>query len=261
MAARPSLMALAAIVAAAMARAGDGPPEPAYPHKSVTKREIGAGPRSYSLFEPAEPTPKRAPVVVFHHGWLAMNPGVYGAWIEHLVRSGHIVIYPRYMDVDTPVPEYLPNAIAGIVDALGVLEMSPAHVKPDRSRFALVGHSTGGVLSVQMAALAKSEGLPEPRAVVAVTPGEVLRTKGPGLADVPASPSWRSSPPSTTSSPATATPGASTARRPPSPPRARNTSSTGPTSAADRGSGPTTWPRPPRTPTSTPATARSASSR
>ena len=54
-----------------------------------------------------------------------MNPGVYGAWIEHLVRSGQIVIYPRYMDVDTPVPDYLPNAVAGIVDALGVLEIVP----------------------------------------------------------------------------------------------------------------------------------------
>ena len=182
---RPSLIALGAILATATARGGDGPAEPTYPHKSVTRREIGTGPRSYFLFEPAEPTPKHAPVVVFHHGWLAMNPGVYGAWIEHLVRSGNVVIYPRYMDVDTPVPEYLPNAIAGIIDAFGVLEMSPAHVKPDRSRFALVGHSMGGVISVQVAALAKSRGLPDPKAVVAVTPGEVLRTKGPNLADVP----------------------------------------------------------------------------
>ena len=107
-------------------------------------------------------------MVVFHHGWLAMNPEVYGAWIEHLVRRGHIVIYPRYMEVETPVPEYLPNASAAIVDAVGVLEMSPAHVKPDRSRFgAAVGRFDGGVLSVQVAALAKSLGLPEPKAVVA----------------------------------------------------------------------------------------------
>lgn len=179
---RPTLLLIAALVASAPARGGD---DPAYPHKSVAKTEIGTGPTSYFLFEPADPTPKRAPVVVFHHGWLAMNPGVYGAWIEHLVRRGHIVIYPRYMEVETPVPEYLPNALAGIVDALGVLEMSPAHVKPDRARFALVGHSTGGVLSVQAAALAKSRGLPEPKAVVAVTPGEVLRTRGPDLAEFP----------------------------------------------------------------------------
>jgi dienelactone hydrolase len=182
---RPSLLLLAALAIAPIARAGEAPAAPAYPHKSVTKREIGAGPQSYFLFEPAEPTPKRAPVVVFHHGWLAMNPGVYGAWIEHLVREGHIVIYPRFMEVETPVTEYLSNSATAVVDAFGVLETSPAHVKPDRSRFALIGHSTGGMLSVQMAAQAKSLALPEPKAVVAVTPGEVLRTKGPNLADVP----------------------------------------------------------------------------
>jgi dienelactone hydrolase len=185
MATRPLLLALVVSLAAPIARAGDAP-RPSYPHRSVTKRIIGTGPKSYGLFEPADPTPKRAPVVVFLHGWLAMNPGVYGAWIEHLARSGHVVIYPRFMEVETPVTDYLPNAEAGIIDALGVLEMSPAHVKPDRSRFALVGHSTGGVLAVQVAAHAKGLGLPEPKAVVVATPGEVLRTRGPDLADVPA---------------------------------------------------------------------------
>ena len=40
------------------------------------------------------PSPKRAPVVVFFHGWFAVNPGFYGAWIDHLVRNGRIVIFP-----------------------------------------------------------------------------------------------------------------------------------------------------------------------
>ena len=44
----------------------------------------------------AVPTPEVAPVVVFNHGWFAVNPGVYGAWIEHMVRKGRIVIAPRY---------------------------------------------------------------------------------------------------------------------------------------------------------------------
>src|SRR4051812_41913984 len=61
---------------------------PAYPHRAVRRQQVGSGARSYWLFEPADPTPARAPVVVFHHGWLATNPGVYGAWIEHLVRQG-----------------------------------------------------------------------------------------------------------------------------------------------------------------------------
>jgi acetyl esterase/lipase len=182
-----ALTCLLALTVALPARAADdGRGEAVYPHKSVRKTEIGSGPRSYTLFEPAEPTPQIAPVVVFHHGWLAMNPGVYGAWIDHLARRGFVVIYPRYMEPETPVNEYLPNVLDAIVDAFDVLETSPAHVKPDRQKFALIGHSTGGVLSIQAAALAESRGLPAPRAVVAVTPGEVLRPKGPSLAGVPA---------------------------------------------------------------------------
>jgi acetyl esterase/lipase len=180
-----ALAALAVVVPRLDAEDNDRGVEPFYPHKSVRQTEIGTGPRSYILFEPADPTPTRAPVVVFHHGWLAMNPGVYGAWIDHLVRSGNIVIYPRFMESDTPVPDYLPNTLAAVVDAFDVLESSPAHIKPDRRRFALLGHSTGGVLSVQVAALARSRGLPEPRAVIAVTPGDVLRARGPNLADIP----------------------------------------------------------------------------
>src|SRR6516164_3184156 len=63
------------------------------PHGAVRRYEIGQGPRSYWLFEPEQPRPERAPVVVFLHGWFAVNPGFYGAWIDHLVRDGKIVIF------------------------------------------------------------------------------------------------------------------------------------------------------------------------
>ena len=160
---------------------------PAYPHRKVRRVEMGTGVRSYWLFEPADPTPERAPVIVFQHGWLAMNPGVYGAWIEHLARRGSIVIYPRYQEgwIDSS-DHFLKNSIDATRDALDVLQTSAAHVKPDLKRFALIGHSTGGVLSVQMAAVARRRGLPTPRAIIAVTPGEVRRTKGPSPADIPA---------------------------------------------------------------------------
>ena len=61
-------------------------------------------------------------MVVFLHGWFAVNPGFYGAWIDHLVRDGNIVIFPRYQnDVGTMPQDFLPNALAAIRDALGVL--------------------------------------------------------------------------------------------------------------------------------------------
>ena len=45
--------------------------------------------------------------------------------------------------------------------------------------------STGGVLAAQIAAMARSRGLPDPKAVVAVTPGDIIRSRGPNLADIP----------------------------------------------------------------------------
>jgi dienelactone hydrolase len=158
-----------------------------YPHRSFRSYNLGTGGRSYWLYEPAEPAPARAPVVVFSHGWLAVNPGVYGAWINHLARSGRIVIFPRYQaDTFTRPIAFLPNAVAAIRDALDVLEAAPGHVRPDRDRFALIGHSAGGNLSAQLAAVASAEGLPVPRAVVAVTPGEVRPFREPTLDRIPA---------------------------------------------------------------------------
>jgi dienelactone hydrolase len=126
-------------------------------------------------------------VVVFIHGWLAVNPGAYGAWIDHLVRCGAVVVYPRYQtDPLTPPAEFLPNTLAAVHDALEVLETAPGHVRPDRERFALMGHSAGGNLAAQIAAVAAVERLPKPRAVVALMPGEVQPIREPSLAAVPA---------------------------------------------------------------------------
>ena len=162
-------------------------PPPSYPHKAVKRTEVGEGPRSYWLFEPADPAPETAPVVVFNHGWFAVNPAVYGAWIEHLTRRGRIVIAPRYQrDWMTPPANFLPNGLIAIRDALDVLATSPSHVRPDRTKFALIGHSAGGNLSAQMAAVAAEADLPEPKAVISIFPGEVLSAKHPDLANIPA---------------------------------------------------------------------------
>ncbi len=160
---------------------------PLYQHKAINRYEFGAGSRSYFLYEPAGPVPAKAPVIVFHHGWLALNPGVYGAWIEHLVFQGNIVVFPRYQsDWTTRPAQFLGNSQAAVLDALHVLRTSPVHVKPDLDKFALIGHSAGANLSALMAASASQVGLPKPRAIIALTPGEVQNVPGPSLASIPA---------------------------------------------------------------------------
>jgi acetyl esterase/lipase len=175
------------------AHAGDGegaaavPEQPPYPHKAIKIQEFGTGARSYYLFEPAKPTPTNAPVVVFLHGWYAYNPAAYGAWIGHLVQGGRTVIFPRYQASSfTPPTDFLDNALVAVHDALYVLQTSPTHVRPDCGRFALIGHSVGGNLVAQMAAVAAENGLPTPRAVVVVMPGQILPSRVPSLARIPA---------------------------------------------------------------------------
>jgi acetyl esterase/lipase len=143
------------------------------PHGAVRAESIGTGPRSYWLFEPAEPKPERAPVIVFCHGWLAINPGIYGGWIDHLVRNGHVVIYPRYQEsVVTSREVLLPNVLVAVRDAFDTLESSPGHVRPIRDRFAVIGHSAGASLAAQLASVGSQHGLPRAKSIVAVMPGD-----------------------------------------------------------------------------------------
>jgi len=173
------LLLLTAHGAAAQGEKPKPPPQPQtgvggaeYRHNAVKKSVFGEGNYQYWLYEPADPTPKSAPVVVFSHGWSAMNPKVYGAWIDHIVRRGNIVIYPRYQEsLLTPTREFTANAIKAIKDALERLE-TEGHVKPELDKFALVGHSVGGLLSANIAALAASSGLPTPKVVMCVQPGK-----------------------------------------------------------------------------------------
>ncbi len=127
-------------------------------------------------------------MVVFLHGWFAVNPGFYGAWIDHLVRDGRIVIFPRYQnDVGTMPQDFLPNAMAALHDALGVLHVGVDHVRPDPTQFALIGHSAGANLAAQIAALTADPhaGLPIPKALIALMPGEVLPMRTPSLDRIP----------------------------------------------------------------------------
>lgn len=131
----------------------------------------------YWIFEPAEPKPERAPVVFFLHGWTAMDPSVYGAWIRHLARKGNIVIYPRYQaNLLTPPKEMLEGGLGALKAALKVLR-EPGHVQAELDQVAVVGHSLGGSMCVNVAVRAKAEGLPQPKAVMIVQPAGAT---GPG---------------------------------------------------------------------------------
>lgn len=168
------------------AQPATGPGGADYSHSGVRESVYGEGDDQYWIFEPISPTLKSAPLIVFNHGWAAMSPKIYGAWIEHLVRKGNIVIFPRYQGGLLTLPErFTPNAIKAIKDALKRLQ-GQEYTQPQLDKFAMVGHSMGGILTANIAALAKSEGLPEPKAIMVVQPGVTTLIELADLSKIPA---------------------------------------------------------------------------
>lgn len=149
-----------------------GPGGKQKPHAAVIKNRYGQGGKEYWIYEPDRPKPQTAPVVVFLHGWGGTNPLYYGAWIDHLVKRGNIVVFPRYQaNILTRREDFIPNTLDAVAAALARLQSEPGHVRPDLKKVAAVGHSLGGVLAASLAALAGENKLPQVRAVMAVEPG------------------------------------------------------------------------------------------
>jgi hypothetical protein len=148
-----------------------GPGGADYPHGGFIQRLIGRGATGCWLFTPNDPAPGSAPVVVFFHGWSGVNPANYGAWLVHLVRRGHIVLYPVYQAAPlAPFTLMMHNAIEGIgAGLLHLQENGP--VRPVTERCAFAGHSLGGVIAAMCAALGVGVALPEPRVLMLVQPG------------------------------------------------------------------------------------------
>jgi pimeloyl-ACP methyl ester carboxylesterase len=147
-----------------------GPGGSNYSHEGVRQLQYGWGGHQFWIFEPTNPTPTSAPLIVFNHGWSAFFPSSYQAWIDHLVRRGNIVIYPRYqLGLVIGVRYSTSNAIQAVKKAITILQNSD-HVQPDLDKFAIVGHSLGGGITAEMAVLAEQNGLPRPKAIMPVQP-------------------------------------------------------------------------------------------
>jgi hypothetical protein len=164
---------LAPLLAARLSPAATPPEQPPsgpggsdYTHAAAAVTAWGRGENRYWLYEPAQPTPPEAPVLLYLHGYGALEPGGYDPMLTHMARKGFTVIYPRYGWFWDPWA-YENNAIDALQAALERLS-GPDHVDPDLERFAISGHSLGGILSLRIAQRAGSgeEGIPLPRALI-----------------------------------------------------------------------------------------------
>ncbi|MDQ3723602.1 MAG: alpha/beta hydrolase, partial [Actinomycetota bacterium] len=146
-----------------------GPPSSGYALRDAERLDVGSGAQGATVFRPRNVPAGRGRVVIFLHGWVAIDPARYGPWIGHLVRRGATVIFPAYQTkpaYDTTAP--LSNVLAGVRAALGQVQLAPG-------RLVIAGHSAGGALAADYAAVATGFGLPAPAAVFSVYPGRKLR--------------------------------------------------------------------------------------
>ncbi len=133
----------------------------------------------YWLFMPKNPQPDTAHVLVFLHGYGGYNPMIYGKWLKHLVKQGNIVIYPRYQkNLLTPRPDkFSKNVARAIQDAKKDLA-SRDDIVPLWEDLTFVGHSYGGVVSADLAANFLIYDIPQPKAIMLVSPGTAYLKKG-----------------------------------------------------------------------------------
>jgi acetyl esterase/lipase len=151
--------AVLALLLAGGCGGGIGPPK-------LLTETVGSGPQTATIVRPD--VDGRLPVVLFLHGWGATRPRFYRPWLEHLARAGNAVIYPRYQDsVVEPPPQVLGNVLAGVRAAL-------ARIDEDPGSLVVAGHSAGGALAADYAAIARSVRLPVPLAVFSAYPGRRL---------------------------------------------------------------------------------------
>ncbi len=150
-----------------------GPGGADYRHAAVEALRMGDGPSEFWVFTPADPRPETAPVVIFMHGWGAVHPRAYGAWLQHLVRKGNIVIFPRYQlsgKIRTPGDVMLAGAGKAVQDAWNLL-ITQGPVHPQTDKLVWFGHSLGCMISANLAATSAALGLPPAGALLLVEPG------------------------------------------------------------------------------------------
>lgn len=141
-------------------------------HSGVQVFSVGEGPARAYVFMPDASGLHGLPLVLFQHGWLGMNPKNFGGLIDLVVRRGAVLIYPVYQDGDQTAPQAVTRLAAqAAANALAETEKRYPRLI-DRSRTLYWGFSMGSSISLNIALQPASFGLPAPRALLLLAPGD-----------------------------------------------------------------------------------------
>ncbi len=173
---------------------GSGPGGSDYAHAGVRVSSGGSGPDAWYVFEPTRPRPVSAPLAVLTHGYYQFTGyASMAALIQHTVRAGNVVIYPRWQTgVIQPCPgpfnvePCMDSEVRGIRGALAYLHARRAErVQPQLERTSYFGFSFGGIITANLANRYRRLGMPRPRAIFLDDPhdGGLNGTDEPALDD------------------------------------------------------------------------------
>lgn len=150
-------------------------------YRDIAVDAVGTGETRAYVFRPEARQLNNMPLVLLMHGWRGTNPKNFGGLIDLLVRRGSVVIYPVYQaegNVTSP-QKITANAAKGIRAALEKLDQShPGLI--DRDKTLYWGFSMGSSIATNFVIRHHELGVPAPRAVVLVAPGDAYHVvRGP----------------------------------------------------------------------------------
>ena len=136
----------------------------------------------YYIYEPGTPTPAKAPVILFLHGYAAFASADYQGWINQMVQKGFVVVWVAYQaSLTSTFADYPLNAEAAWTDALYRLQHYTwePHVRPYMvngvPQTLIVGHSFGGWITGWLAGQASTAvpSFPAPLGLVMIEPASL----------------------------------------------------------------------------------------
>jgi predicted esterase len=152
----PGLLALALV--AALAGCGGKSDELS---KATSEGPIGKGSSGVWLYRPAG---KPKDVVVYFHGQggpTEATPENHLPWINHLVKRGSIVVYPRYeMAYEDDPMQFIVNGV----------HAAEKRVDLGKLPVLVIGYSRGGAIAVEYGAVAEENKMPVPDWIMSVFP-------------------------------------------------------------------------------------------
>lgn len=163
--------AAAAVTQRPQPKTGLGGSQTAFGNVRITAG--GSGYNAWYIFEPVDPAPRSAPLVIVNHGYFEYSGySTMAALMRHTALKGNVVIYTRWQtSVASPCPgpiniqPCIDSSVSGIRGAIAYLRAHPQMVQPRLAETSYFGFSFGGIITANELNHYQTLGIPKPKAV------------------------------------------------------------------------------------------------